>query len=105
MKKITTLLKSLVLSAALFCISNTTASAQTLIKDTQGNLKMSERVKDHTQDVNTGKFLIDLQGNKWPLFQSKTGKLYALRTSKSGKEYKQYINTDQIQDPAVKKEN
>ena len=39
----------------------------------------------------TGKFFFDSKGNKWPVFESKNGKLFALRTSKNGKEYKQYL--------------
>lgn len=39
----------------------------------------------------TGRFYVDSKGTMCPIFKSKKGKLYALRTSKNGNVYKFYI--------------
>lgn len=66
-------------------------SAQTIVKDAQGNYRS---VKDTAKvsDLNTGKTFTDPKGNIWPVYQTKTGRVYALRVSKSGTQYKQYLD-------------
>ena len=66
-------------------------NAQTVQKTKDGNYiavvasKMAEKPKD------TGKTFTDAKGNVYPVFISKGGKLFVVRISKNGKEYKQYL--------------
>ena len=66
-------------------------NAQTVQKTKDGNYiavvasKMAEKPKD------TGKTYTDSKGNIYPVFISKGGKLFVIRISKAGKEYKQYL--------------
>lgn len=39
----------------------------------------------------TGRYYVDRKGQMWPVFQSNSGKLFALRTSAAGKQYRYYI--------------
>ncbi len=65
--------------------------AQTVTKDAQGNyiavkaLETTEKAKD------TGKTFTDTKGNVYPVYVSKNGKLFVIRTSKTGTQYKQYL--------------
>lgn len=88
MKKFT-----LSLAAALF-IALTSLSAQTIVKDAQGNYKAVKAQKDSTKvaDISTGNTFTDTNGNTWPVYKTKSGRVYALRTSKSGNTYKQYLD-------------
>ena len=69
-------------------------NAQTVQKTKDGNYiavvasKMAEKPKD------TGKTYTDSKGNVYPVFISKGGKLFVVRISKAGKEYKQYLKVD-----------
>lgn len=68
-----------------------TITAQTIVKDSQGNYRS---VKDTAKvsDISTGKTFTDPKGNIWPVYHTKTGRVYALRVSKSGTKYKQYLD-------------
>lgn len=61
----------------------TTAHAQ-VIQDKQGNYILA-------QAQSTGKTFTDSKGNIYPVMQSINGKLFVVRTSKTGKVYKQYL--------------
>ena len=39
----------------------------------------------------TGRYYLDKKGQMWPVYQSSSGKLFALRTSAAGKQYRYYI--------------
>jgi hypothetical protein len=85
---------TLSLAAALF-MAFTSLSAQTIVRDAQGNYKSVKTAKDSTKttDMQTGNTFTDAKGNVWPVYQTKSGRVYALRTSKNGINYKQYLDT------------
>jgi type VI protein secretion system component VasK len=66
----------------LLCLG-TTAHSQ-VIKDQQGNYIVA-------QAQSTGKTFTDAKGNIYPVMMSINGKLFIVRTSKTGKVYKQYL--------------
>jgi hypothetical protein len=69
------------------------AYGQNVTKDAAGNfhaIKTEARVQDPGKPM--GKTYTDSKGKKYPVYVSKTGKMFVLRTSaKSGKEYRQYL--------------
>lgn len=66
-------------------------SAQTTIKiDSNGNY-----IQTVTPAKPTGKYFFDKDGNKYPIYITAKSKVYVVRISKNtGKEYKQYLNTE-----------
>jgi len=82
--------KALILFAVILSL-NFSLNAQTVQKTKDGNYiavvasKMAEKPKD------TGRTFTDAKGNIYPVFISKGGKLFVIRISKAGKEYKQYL--------------
>ncbi len=82
-------MKTLLTIAAL-CIA-LSATAQTKVtKDAQGNYTMAKKA-DTSANKATGHTIIDKDGISHPVYISSRGKLYWLRTSKSGNVYKSYI--------------
>lgn len=74
----------LCLLLALFCI---TVNAE--VKREGDTFKVEQTTKSDTKTKYTWE---DKQGNKYPIFITKRGSCYILRTSKkTGKEYKQYL--------------
>jgi hypothetical protein len=82
-------------SALVIALCSLSASAQTIVKDARGNYTAVKASKDSakTADIATGKTFTDTKGNIWPVYQTKSGRVYALRTSKNGINYKQYLDT------------
>lgn len=75
----------LCLLLALFCI---TVNAE--VKREGDTFKVEQSTKE--SDTKTKYTWEDKQGNKYPIFITKRGSCYILRTSKkTGKEYKQYL--------------
>ena len=60
--------------------------------DNAGNYVAIERAVH--RDTATGRFYVDKDDNMFPVYRSRTGKLYALRVSKKGKTYKYYLKPD-----------
>ena len=81
------ILASLVIGGALV------AGAQKPVKvDAQGNYTaLSSKTVNKVPDKTNGKFFIDSKGNKYPVYVSVNGKLYYLKTAKSGNVYKVYL--------------
>ncbi len=79
-------MKNLILIAALFLSLG--ATAQTVKQDAAGN---NYAVKSDSTSKPTGKTFTDSKGVKYPVMLSKTGKLFYVRTSKSGNTYNSYI--------------
>jgi len=78
----------------LLLISSTT-TAQNATKDKDGNfyaLAAPERPKDTGKE--TGKTFTDRDGKKYAVLESAKGKLFYIRTSKTGNSYKVYIKTE-----------
>ena len=88
-------MKKLVLSVALLIgISAATFAQQKANVTLQGNVYKALPKKDTATAKPTGRYYIDKAGSMWPVFKAPSGKLYALRTSKAGKEYKYYLKPD-----------
>ena len=61
--------------------------------DSKGNF-VSSKDSSRAKAVPTGRFYIDKAGALWPVYKTESGKLYALRTSKAGRQYKFYLRPD-----------
>lgn len=58
----------------------------------EGNTFMTEQVSTTNNDTQTKYTWQDKKGNSYPIFITKSGAVYVIRTSqKTGKEYKQYL--------------
>ncbi len=81
-----------IFAALLLLSSFQTVYSQKVTTDKEGNYIA---VKGKPQpDKATGKTFTDSKGNTYPVYLSKNGKLYVIRTSKSGNEYRQYLKVD-----------
>lgn len=67
------------------------ASSQTVQKDSQGNYIAVKATESSEKAKDTGKTYTDTKGNVYPVYVSKNGKLFVIRTSKTGNQYKQYL--------------
>lgn len=86
-------MKKLLLIASLFVV--TTAQAQQkAVKDAQGNYTVTSH-RDTVAGKPTGHTITDSKGNVYPLLLSSRGRLYYMRTSRTGNVYKCYIKVDQ----------
>lgn len=65
------------------------SNAQQVTRDANGNYIAVKATQQ--ADKPTGKTFTDSKGNVYPVYESKNGKLYVIRTSKSGNQYKQYL--------------
>lgn len=66
--------------------------AQTITRDAAGNYYAVTKAK--ADDKQTGNTFTDAKGNVYPVYVSGKGKLYYIRTSKSGNDYRVYIKTE-----------
>ena len=66
-------------------------NAQTVTKDAQGNYIAVKATGTTEKAKDTGKTFTDTKGNVYPVYISKNGKLFVIRTSKTGSQYKQYL--------------
>jgi hypothetical protein len=59
----------------------------------QGNVykALPRQHSDTAKAKPTGRYYVDTKGQMWPVYSSNSGKLFALRTSKNGKQYKYYL--------------
>lgn len=88
MNKLTTTLAALLLTAAAaFCQP---ANVRT---DNSGNFHAIKATRADTAKA-TGQTYTDKSGAVWPVFRSPSGKLFALRISRNGRQYKYYIKPD-----------
>lgn len=69
-------------------------NSQTVKKDANGNYYAVKMTKDSTGGTETGKTFTATDGTKYPVMMSKGGKLYVVRTSKAGTQYKQYLKLE-----------
>lgn len=79
--------------AAAVCFFSRDLAAQRVTVDKSGNY-VAVKTNADTVGKATGKTFTDTKGNVFPVYASKSGKLYVLRTSKSGNVYKQYLKLD-----------
>lgn len=78
-----------------FLLSITTIKAQNATQDAKGNyiaIKTANTATDSTKA--TGKTFTDTRGIVFPVMVSAKGKLFYMRTSKSGTQYKAYIKVN-----------
>lgn len=87
-------MKRLLYSLLFITFLSVSASAQTIVKDAQGNYKAVKSRTDSTKSAGkpTGATYTDTKGKISPVYISSTGRIYTLITSKSGKQYKKYID-------------
>lgn len=85
--------KTLIALTILF--AGITSHAQTKVKvDDKGNLIQVSNVREKTPDKPTGQTYTDSKGQEFKVYKSINDKLYIVRTSKSGNEYRQYLKID-----------
>ena len=80
--------KILLLTILFFALK---ANAQNATKDSLGNYKAIEHTHKVSEVKNTGKTFTDNKGNVYPVWESEKGKLFYVRISKNGNEYKVYL--------------
>jgi hypothetical protein len=72
-----------------------TANAQKVTTDAAGNyVAVKTAAKAAEPAKPTRKTYTDTKGNVYPVMVSAKGKLFVIRTSKAGKEYKQYLKVN-----------
>lgn len=76
---------------AIFMSLNQCHAQKPVKVDADGNYTSVSVKKDKEPDKATDKFFIDSKGVKYPILKSANGKLYYLKTSKNGNEYRVYI--------------
>ena len=85
----------LILFISLFLASFIDAKGQTVQRDANGNFKAISAPREaKTEAKPTGKTFTDTKGNVYPVLISKNGKLFYVRTSKAGNDYKVYIKIE-----------
>lgn len=86
-----------VLTILFLCLFTFKLQAQTKVKtDAQGNYVTAtvKGQKSGSKAKETGKYFVDKDGKKYPVMESKNGKLFIVRISKkTGNPYNQYILT------------
>lgn len=97
MKK--SILTLIVILSTFFC-----ANAQTKVTvDANGNYVAAKRDYAREEAKETGKTFTDSKGNVLPVLESAGGKLFVVKTSKAGNEYRMYLKTEENK-PIAKKD-
>jgi len=87
-------MKKVILSVALLLgVTAATFAQQRANVSLQGNVykALPKQRSDTATAKPTGRYYVDKKGNMWPVYESNSGKLFALRTSAAGKQYRYYI--------------
>lgn len=85
----TEIMKKIIILLTIIC-AGSLAHSQNVKQDKNGNY-ISIYQRDTTSAKPTGKTFTDTKGNTYPVYVSKNGKLFVMRTSKAGNNYKQYL--------------
>lgn len=72
-----------------FLLLSLSTKAQTARKTANGNY-----IEFKKAGKSTGKTITIANGKTYPVYETEKGKLYYVRVSKTGKEYKRYIKID-----------
>ena len=88
MKKTTKQVIAIIILAIALCFTDS-LWAQNARVTSSGNY-VAVKADPKVQEA-TNKTFTDDKGNVFPLYESKNGKLYYIKTSKAGKEYKAYL--------------
>lgn len=97
MKKLTLeqkVLLLLILIGLLVNIFTNGAKAQTVVKDSAGVFITAKTTEVKKADAPTGKQFKCTDGTLLPVYAGAKGGMYVIRTSKNGKQYKQYLKTN-----------
>ena len=73
---------------------STISYSQTVKQDASGNYVLVEKAPSSkkSEAISTGKTFTDAKGKQHPVYKSKTGKLFIVKTSqKTGKNYNYYL--------------
>lgn len=86
-------MKELIISliTVLFVIGIAVASAQEVKRE--GNNFTVEKTIQQSSDVQT-QYTFTIKDNVYPIWITKNGRCYIIRTSKNGNQYKQYLNKE-----------
>lgn len=84
-------MKYLLLITIIFLAAITSHSQTTIKQDAQGNYIAIRDTTTTTSAKPTGNTFTDSKGNVYPVMISKNGKLFVVRTSKTGNKYNQYL--------------
>jgi hypothetical protein len=87
-------MKKVVLILSLFLTSSLAFSQSKVVRDSSGNFVQIKAQRKASEDKPTGQTFTTSKGDTYPVYESERGKLYVIRTSKSGNEYKQYLKTE-----------
>lgn len=82
---------SIVFLSAIFCDP---LEAQKVKQDANGNYIAVKAIKEANVATNSGRTYTDSKGIVFPVMLSKAGRLFIIRTSKAGNEYKMYLKTE-----------
>lgn len=85
------ILKSNFFLLVLFLAISSGVKAQNAKKDETGNYVAIAKVHEKDEGKPTGKTFTDGKGLKYPVMESKTGKLFYIRMSKAGSPYRVYL--------------
>lgn len=84
-------MKKILISLVIICASFV-AHSQNVKQDKSGNYYAIGR-NDSTQAKQTGNTYTDSKGIVYPVYISKKGKLFVIRTSKTGNKYNYYLKS------------
>ena len=86
-------MKELIISliTVLFVIGVSVTSAQEVKRE--GNNFTVEKTIQQSSDIQT-QYTFTIKDNIYPIWITKNGRCYIIRTSKNGNQYKQYLNKD-----------
>lgn len=75
----------------ILCLLSFAGISQNAKQDANGNYIAVSQKKAATPAKLTGKTYTDSKGVKYPVYESAKGKIFIIRTSKTGKTYNQYL--------------
>lgn len=78
----------------LLVVVSLASNAQKVTRDAKGNYIAVKATQSAESSKPTGKTYTDSKGNVYPVYESKNGKLFVIRTSKAGNQYKQYLKVN-----------
>lgn len=87
-------MKKVIATLSLFLAISTGYSQTKVTKDANGNFIAVKATKQASEDKPTGQTYTTSKGETFPVYESVNGKLYVIRTSKNGNQYRQYLQTE-----------
>lgn len=88
-------MKKVIVIVGLILASTLTFGQSKVVRDANGNFIAQNTPKKASDDKPSGNTYTTAKGEQFPVYVSKNGKYYVLRTSKeTGNVYKQYLKTE-----------